>query len=356
MRRGSRYRGAAYTLPILVMTFLFPVLAGMSPASAGEITDMTGRKVVVPDTINRVFAVSPPGTYLLYALDPSVIIGLNFPLWESEKRYTAKSYQTLPVIGGMVGQGRNINQEVLLAAKPDVIVIWAGRVSAVARNYEEMFARMKIPWFNVCLDTIDDYPEAILFVGRLLGRKERAAELHGYAVCSLNQVKTSVAGIPEGSRPKVYYAQGMDGLCTDPAGSMHTELIEFCGGVNVHRKQSRDNYGYGMDKVTLEQVMLYDPDVILIKEKAFYAEVFSDPRWRRIKAVREKRCFLIPHGPFNWFDRPPSFMRLLGAKWLMSILHPERFPIDMMGETKLFYRLFLGVDLSDKEAKELLGE
>ena len=111
-----------------------------------------------------------------------------------------------------------------------------------------------------------------------------------------------------------------------------------------------------MDKVTLEQVMLYDPDAILIKEKAFYAEVFSDPRWRRIKAVREKRCFLIPHGPFNWFDRPPSFMRLLGAKWLMSILHPERFPIDMMGETKLFYRLFLGVDLSDKEAKELLGE
>lgn len=341
---------------IVIMPVIFLFTAIVSHASAREVTDMTGRRIVVPDKIDRAFAVSPPGTYLIYAVDHSVIAGLNFPLRESEKRYMAKSCRTLPVIGGMVGQGRNINQEVLLASRPDVIVIWAGSNRAVAKNYEEMFTRMKIPWFNVRLDALKDYPEAILSMGELLGRKERAAQLNAYADRSLKQVTAATAGIPDASRPRIYYAEGTDGLSTEPKGSMHTELIELCGGVNVHKAKSDDSYGYGMDKVTLEQVMLYDPDIMLIKEKAFCAKVFHDPRWKRIRAVRDKRCYLIPSGPFNWFDRPPSFMRLLGAKWLVSILHPGRLPVDMVRETKTFYRLFLRANLSDGEARELLRQ
>ncbi len=351
-----RHVVAMSRLLVLIMPFLSLALAGISPASARDLLDMTDRRVVVPDRVDRVFSVSPPGTYLIYALDPGVIAGLNFPLFESEKRYMAKSYQALPVIGGMVGQGRNINQEVLLASRPDVIVIWTGPNAAVIRNYEEIFARMKVPWFNIRVDSLNDYPRAILSIGDLLGRKERAAALHAYAVRSLKQVRTAVAGIPAALKPKIYYAEGMDGLTTEPAGSWHTELIEICGGINVHKGKSPENYGTGMDRVSLEQVMLYDPDIMLIKEKAFYEKVCSDPRWKRIRAVREKRCCLIPHGPFNWFDRPPSFMRLLGAKWLTSILHPGRFRIDMEGETKAFYRLFLGVDLKDRDARELLRQ
>ena len=54
---------------------------------AREITDMTGRKVQVPDRITRVYASSPPATYLLYALDPALIVGLNSPLNETEERF-----------------------------------------------------------------------------------------------------------------------------------------------------------------------------------------------------------------------------------------------------------------------------
>ncbi len=60
----------------------------------------------------------------------------------------------------------------------------------------------------------------------------------------------------------------------------------------------------GMEKISFEQVMLYNPDVILVMENVFYKEVFSDPRWQRIKAVKNKKVYLIPNQPFNWFDRP----------------------------------------------------
>jgi len=77
-------------------------------------------------------------------------------------------------------------------------------------------------------------------------------------------------------------------------------------------------------------------------------------RWKQVRAVRNKRIYLIPHVPFNWFDRPPSQMRLLGIQWLTNLLHPDLYPIDMVKETKSFYRLFVGRTLSDGEAKDIL--
>ncbi len=44
-------------------------------------------------------------------------------------------------------------------------------------------------------------------------------------------------------------------------------------------------------------------------------------------------------------------MRLLGAKWLASILHPEKYRANMVSETQEFFRLFLGVDLNPQRQK-----
>jgi iron complex transport system substrate-binding protein len=109
-----------------------------------------------------------------------------------------------------------------------------------------------------------------------------------------------------------------------------------------------------MEKISMEQLLLYDPEVILVKEKTFFAGMSTDPRWQNIRAVKSGRVYLIPHVPFNWFDRPPSFMRLLGIKWLLNVLHPDRYHIDMVEEARAFYHLFLGVDLSEKDAQEIL--
>ena len=63
---------------------------------------------------------------------------------------------------------------------------------------------------------------------------------------------------------------------------------------------------------------------------------------------------MIPNQPFNWFDRPPSFMRFLGAKWLANLLYPERYRIDAAEATQEFFRLFLDVRLSARETHEIL--
>jgi iron complex transport system substrate-binding protein len=48
-------------------------------------------------------------------------------------------------------------------------------------------------------------------------------------------------------------------------------------------------------------------------------------------------------------------MRILGLCWLTNKLYPERYPKDMVAETKTFYRLFLDVELDDEAARAVLG-
>jgi iron complex transport system substrate-binding protein len=48
-------------------------------------------------------------------------------------------------------------------------------------------------------------------------------------------------------------------------------------------------------------------------------------------------------------------MRFIGLQWLTHILYPELFPIDMARETRDFYKLFLGMDLTDQQVKEITG-
>lgn len=338
----------------LTVSLFLAVLLAAGHVFGREIVDMSGRRVTIPDTVGKVVGLSPPATYLLYAIAPDLVGGLNFPLWDNEKNYTVAGYRKLPVIGGMVGQGRTINQEVLLAVAPDFVLHWVFGNSAAGRTFEAQLAQLAIPRVDVRLNSLTDYPAALQFLGDLLQRPERGALLRRYAEAALTEVQAVVAKIPEDKRVAVYYAEGLDGLATERAVSTHAELIPLAGGKNVHAGEALDNFG--MEKIAMEQLLLYDPEVILVKEKTFFATIFTDPRWQGVRAVKNGRVHLIPHSPFNWFDRPPSFMRLLGARWLLGRLHPERYRLDMVQETRNFYRLFLGVELSDHEAREVLEQ
>jgi iron complex transport system substrate-binding protein len=328
-------------------------LAVATRSGGREVVDMQGRKVAIPDRPHKVFATSPPGTYLLYAIDPEVIAGLNFPLWENEKRYTVPSYTRLPVIGGMVGQGRTLNQEVLLQTKPDLILMWTFTDSALQGQYEEIFRKMSIPWVGVKMDSIDEWPAALEFAGDVLGKPERGKALRAYAEQVLKRVHAAVADLPESQRVKIYYAEGVDGLSTERSRSFHVELIPMAGGLNVHGGEPRDHMG--MERISPEQIAAYDPDLILVKEPPFLDTLARNPAWSKLRAVKTGNVRLIPYVPFNWFDRPPSFMRLLGVQWLLATLHPERYTMDLVAETRRFYRLFLGVELSEAEARKVLN-
>jgi len=350
-KRAATEQRIHYRVLWALAVFLLAVVVPSMPSQAREITDMFGKKVSVPERPRKVYSTSPPITYMLYALDPSMLAGLNFPVREWEKRYLRKNMQDLPILGGWFGQAAVPNLEMILKVNPDIVVT-SKYDSAMSRKVDEIMKKMPMPAIHVTLNSLSDYPGAISYLGRVLGRKTRGEELAACTRGTLSQMSALAASIPAKQKVSVYYAEGVDGLSTECDSSPHAELIPLAGGRNVHHCRAGDLMG--LEKVSFEQVMLYNPEVILVMENAFYRKIFSDPLWQRIKAVRNKRVYLIPNQPFNWFDRPPSFMRFLGARWLAGVLYPDKYRVDMIKETQDFFKLFFKVNLGPQEASALI--
>ena len=338
-----------YFLLMLCLLLALP-WAGIGSALGREITDMAGRKVIVPDIIKTAYAPSPYGFAILYSVAPETLTGVMFPIRDEDKPYLLPCVRDLPVLG------RLSNTEAIVNADPDVLIVWGDKNAPVHRRSEAILDKLDIPHVYVCvgdLADLADYPEAYAFLGRLFGKEEKTAKLAAWCRQALDEAAATLQTIPQVRRPKVYYAEGKGGLATEYDDSLHVHLLRLAGDVNVHRGHTSSHMG--LEPVTIDEVKAYDPGVIIAQDKDFMAAVQNDPNWQNIKAVRDKRVHRIPRVPFNWFDRPPSFMRILGLKWLMHCLYPETYKVDMIKEAQDFYSLFLGVNLSAEEAGQIIG-
>jgi iron complex transport system substrate-binding protein len=111
----------------------------------------------------------------------------------------------------------------------------------------------------------------------------------------------------------------------------------------------------GVADVSLEQVLAWRPDIIIVLDPGFYKSVWGDPQWGQLAAVRNKKVYLAPSLPFGWVDEPPAANRLIGLRWLAHILYPSLFPEDIRAETKQFDALFYQQTPSDRQLDQLLG-
>ena len=314
-----------------------------------EITDMAGRKVVIPKNLTKVAAPSPYGFAMLYSVAPEKLAGYVMNVSDEAKKYLVPAVHNLPMLG------RISNVEAFKEVNPELIIVWGDTRDPIHQPSEERLAQLGIPHVYVCvgdLADLPDYPAAYEFMGKLMNEERRAAKLADYCRDMLKEVDEVMAKTAGTERPKVYYAEGPEGLQTEYDDSLHVHILKLLGDLNV-RKGKTTSHG-GMEPITVKEVEAYEPDVILAMNKDFAEKVYSDPKWKNVKAVQNKKVFLVPSLPFNWFDRPPSFMRILGTKWVMSIVYPETYKVDMVKETIKFYKLFLDVKITEEDAKAIM--
>ncbi|MGL6221415.1 MAG: ABC transporter substrate-binding protein, partial [Lacrimispora sphenoides] len=202
---------------------------------------------------------------------------------------------------------------------------------------------------------LTDLPETYRFLGKLFNKEERGEELATYTQKTLDHAKEITEKIPADKKIRVYYAEEQDGLHTDPSGSSHSQLIDLCGGINV--ADCEITPGYGRTAVSIEQVMKWNPELIICSVDNGYADsssyntIMNDGKWSTLPAVKNGLVFETPMQPQNWFDRPPSVNTIIGIQWVHSILYPDYVDYDIKEETKEFYKLFYHAELSDNDVE-----
>ena len=126
---------------------------------------------------------------------------------------------------------------------------------------DELQNQLGIPVVMVDGSGMDALPGVYRFMGELLGLGTRAEELAAYCEDTLDTARSITSVMEDSRRISVYYAEGPEGLQTEPRGSRHTQLIPLCGGINA-ADGGRDA-SVDMARVSLEQVILWNPQVII---------------------------------------------------------------------------------------------
>ena len=341
---------------LICITILLGTAAGCAAkreeqAETRIFTDSIGREVTVPVKIG---SIAPSGSYaqiMLLTLCPELLTGLSGELTDVQKPYFDEKYWDLPVFGRLYGSTGTINLEALVSAAPDVIIDMGEVKPGIGDDLDTVQEQTGIPVVFIEA-TLGSMADAYTSLGELLGVSDAAEERAEYIREVLDFAADVRGKIPEEERPNVLFSQGQNGNEVNGRGVVHAEILDVVGVINVADMNS--TISSGGDEVSLEQILLWNPEIVILAPDSNYATISSDPAWAQVAAVKNGEVYEVPIGPYNWLNRPPSVQRVLGILWLGNLIYPEHYDFDIVEKTQEFYKLFFAYEITETEVAELL--
>lgn len=333
---------------------LAATLAACAPPAAAEpisITDQRGRTLVLPRPAERVVFIPIPAPSTFMAIDggPGRIVGMN-PTSMSAIRGgilgrifpAAQSIST-----GVVQSGFTPNVEAILALRPDVVFQWANEGEEVLAALD----RAGLPTLGMTYGTQETTEVYSRMFAAVAGRPERAEEIIRRQRARMAEIERAMADLPADARPRVlYFGRFAGGMTVSGTGSYNDFYIRLAGGTNVAAALRSHS-----QSVTYEQVLTWDPQVILLGtfDPAKPEDLYGDPRWQAVSAVRERRVYRMPLGGYRW--DPPSQESALTWTWVAALLHPQRLRADLRADMAEWYRFLYGHELTAADGDEILN-
>ncbi len=316
-------------------------------------TDSSGRQVQIPSEITRIAPSGAVATMILATIAPEYMVSVSNSPSSSQYQYLPQNLMKLPTTGQLYGSKSTINLEALLNANPQVIIDLGDAKEGIDKDMDQLQKQTGIPTIFIQGD-LAHMAEAYRQLGKLLSGKTRRGEDiatfmdHTIAMAMLNKEK-----IRNQEPISVMYATGTSGLNTNAEGSVQSQVLDLIGVKNAIVVSDISNKGGG-NTISMEQLYLFDPDIILFTTGSVYEKVGNEPVWSRLHAVQQDRYYEIPGLPYNWMSNPPSMNMILGIYWMGNLIYPDLYSYDMEDKTKEIYKLFWNYDMSSEEAESLL--
>lgn len=236
------------------------------------VMDDAGRVVRLHAPAQRIVSLAPHTTELLFAAGAGArVVGVS-----AFSDYPAAA-RNLPLLSG----GVRMDIERVLALRPDLAVGWQ---SGNARADLEKLAALGIPVFFAEPQRLDTVPDTLLRLGRLAGSESEAQA----AAALYREELARLRARYQGRRPvRVFFEIAMQPLMTLSHAHLASDVLALCGGRNVFAASDLI-----APEVSVEAVMLQDPDAILFSDELGTAESVRD-WWRERVALRAVRANLV---------------------------------------------------------------
>lgn len=323
-------------------------------AQLGEqrtIVDMTGKQVALPLNINRIADAWPAHHDMLCMLGAGdkLVASIAF----AKRPWIIKINPQIEQ-AAMVFDFSSVNIEALLKTKPDIVFM-----TTMDKN-ASLVADLGIPTVQMYFCDFASLKECVRMTGAIFGEEStRRAEAYvSYLDEKLAGITGVTARIPQAEKPKVLHITTLLPLTVDGRDTIMNEWIEVAGGINAATGVSGNK-----QEVSMEKIIKWNPDIIIIGNAAGAVDkkdgktniqgILQDEIWQQISAVKNGKVFINPEGVFLW-DRY-GIEEALQIQWAAKLLHPDKYTdVDMVRETRYFFKTFYQYDLSEAEANAIL--
>ena len=331
-----------------MLLLVLPVLAMAQETRV--FVDDAGREVVLDEKIERVAVTGPLSQIAVFAIAPERLVGLC-SAWDSDAApYIDTAKYDLPVIGQIYGGKGNVNLEELLAANPQVIIDVGEPKGDIAGDLDALQAQTGLPFVHISA-YIDSLDQTYLRLGELLGMPEESKVLADYCADVYARV-SALAGRVE--KKRLLYVVGVEGLGVIARDSYHSAVIDMLSD-NVAVLEAPSSRGTG-NEVDMEQILSWNPDVILFSQSPAFETAGDDPLWQAVNAIAENAYYAVPVGPYNWMGFPPGMQRLLGMLWMGRLLYPQEADYDLYEEIARHFELFYHSELTREQYDALVAD
>ena len=267
-------------------------------ASASLRLDDFGHAITLGRPPERIVSLNPATTELLFALGagPRLVGRTHWDEWPAEALAVPD-----------LGPGVRPNVEAVLAARPDLVVLYASEDN---RPAAQRFRAAGVRTLSLKVDRIEHFERSVAILGRILDDSARARLVVDTVRATLDDVAARTASLP---RPRVLWPVDVAPVIAIGAGSFLNQLIEIAGGTNVYGDMKAVS-----PQLSLEDVHARDPDIILANER-LAGRIRSEPSWGGLRAVRTGRVIVADEVLMG----RASVRMGEAAVMLARLLHPE---------------------------------
>jgi len=307
------------------------------------IIDCAGRKVEIPANPARIAALDS------FAGEALVMIGAGDKMVAAPNgvkidRLLEQIYPGLANVGVPMSNA-TINAESLMELKPALIIL----KDAMYTNEGECnkIEKLGIPYLVVGYKNMEDQIYAIKMIGDAVGgrAKEKAYAINDYYRDTIKMAQNISKNIPEDKRYRVYHSIN-EIVRTDGLDTLGYDWVSCVGAVNVSA-QGNLNFVENDYFASMEQIFVWDPDIVICNEASTVSYLLEDPKWAGLRAVYQHHVYNIPVGATRWGQRG-SLETFFAILWLGTTIYPEYYQgIDLKKEVCSFYKDYLGIELDD---------
>ncbi|MEQ8201118.1 MAG: ABC transporter substrate-binding protein [Syntrophomonadaceae bacterium] len=347
--RSSKKVVALLIMAALVMTCLVGCQKSTptaAPATAERtVTDMAGRTVKVPaevKTIATFGAIGVLNAFVETVGEGSKICNEMSPsftkrdLWKYQYVF-APQLKDGPVFEDA---SREIQMEKVLQVKPDLCL-------TMDKKATDLLAAQGLTVIYLACDKQDDVKTCVNILGEALNKKDAAADYTAWFDKSVAKASDLTEGIKPEDKKKVIY--GSVNTLTQPH-IIAEWWITAAGGVSV----TNDGRTAQTLTYTMEDLLKWKPDVMILSDKAFRKDVVGDTRFASLPAIQDQQIFIVPTVAHIWGNRTPE--QPLTVLWTINKLYPQLETTEALKQDiSYFYSHFFKVNLTDEQLKEIIG-